>query len=173
MDGGMDGFRIRFLEPGDSMEALTAMLHRAYAALAEMGMNFTATDQTAQTTRYRCGRGYCFVAVADDGALVGTIAVHGLEAGAKPHPYLKTGMMMMEQLGFEPAWQGRGVGSALMDAAEAKAVEMGFGELFLDTAEGAVHLIERYSRRGYAVRQTVQWPGKTYRSVVMSRRLGG
>jgi hypothetical protein len=34
-----------------------------------------------------------------------------------------------------------------------------------------VHLIDYYTRRGYLVVDLAQWAGKTYRSVIMSKRL--
>jgi hypothetical protein len=47
--------------------------------------------------------------------------------------------------------------------------EAGYSELALDTAEQATHLTEFYHRRGYRWISTIQWPGKTYRSVILSK----
>lgn len=41
----------------------------------------------------------------------------------------------------------------------------------MDTAEQAAHLIKRYTGLGYAPVGFVQWPGKVYRSVVLSKPL--
>ena len=38
---------IRQFGPDDSIEELTALLHRAYARLGSMGLNYTAVDQAA------------------------------------------------------------------------------------------------------------------------------
>jgi hypothetical protein len=59
----------------------------------------------------------------------------------------------------------------LLEEAETWAREQGFAELAVDTAEQATHLIDYYKRRGYCFIETVQWPGKTYRSVVLSKEL--
>ena len=67
---------IRPLAARDSLKDLTALLHRAYAPLAEQGLNFTAAKQTAATTRKRAAEGQCFVAVAGH-ELVGTVTVCG------------------------------------------------------------------------------------------------
>ena len=45
-------------------------------------------------------------------------------------------------------------------------------EVALDTAEGATHLISIYARRGYRLVEHVRWQHATYRSVIMSKRLG-
>lgn len=44
-------------------------------------------------------------------------------------------------------------------------------ELAMDTAEQAKHRIEFYERLGYRPVGWVQWPGKVYRSVVVSKHL--
>lgn len=54
--------RIRPLAESDSIADLTALLHRAYARLASMGLNYTAADQTAEITAKRIQGGSCFVA---------------------------------------------------------------------------------------------------------------
>ena len=41
----------------------------------------------------------------------------------------------------------------------------------MDTAEQATHLIELYAKLGYRQVGSVQWTGKVYRSVVLSKRL--
>jgi hypothetical protein len=72
----MDAISVRRLATADSLEALTALLHRAYAPLGAMGLNYTAVDQTVEVTRKRCAAGTCFVAV-DGERIVGTVAVAG------------------------------------------------------------------------------------------------
>ncbi len=54
---------------------------------------------------------------------------------------------------------------------EAWASRQGYGELALDTAEPATHLVALYEKQGYRPVGTVDWPGKVYRSVVMSKVL--
>lgn len=41
----------------------------------------------------------------------------------------------------------------------------------LDTAQPATHLVDLYRSWGFATVDTVQWPGKTYPSVIMVRAL--
>jgi hypothetical protein len=54
---------------------------------------------------------------------------------------------------------------------EGRARELGYGELAIDTAEPARHLIEFYARRGYRHIEWVQWRSKSYRSAILSKRL--
>jgi len=44
---------IRLLTPADDLAALTALLHRAYGALAARGMRFLASYQSMETTASR------------------------------------------------------------------------------------------------------------------------
>ncbi|MBW8847442.1 MAG: GNAT family N-acetyltransferase [Burkholderiales bacterium] len=168
---------IRALTADDCMHALTALLHMSYASLAEQGWNFTAVDQTEQVTRDRLAGAQGFVAELD-GRLVGTVAVRGPKppdeayiADPPPPLYTTPGTAILSQLAVHPDCRGLGLGERLMDAAEAWAREQGFAQLALDTAEPAVALRRRYERRGYVTVGGVQWQGKTYASVLMSKAL--
>ncbi len=177
MRTAMTSIAIRPLHAGDSMEALTALLHASYASLAAQGWNFTAVDQGVEVTRQRLADAQAFVAEAD-GRLVGTIAVRGPKpAGevyiADPPPALYTtaGTAILSQLGVHPDWRGKGLAERLIDAAEGWAQSQGHQQIALDTAEPAAALRARYARRGYAEVGAVQWQGKTYRSVLMCKPL--
>ena len=168
---------IRPLSDDDCLHALTELLHRSYASLAEQGWNFTAVDQPVSVTRDRLAGAQGFVAELD-GRLVGTIAVRGPKpAGeayiADPPPPLYTtpGTAILSQLAVHPDCRGLGLGERLIDAAEAWAREQGFAQLALDTAEPATALRRRYERRGYVTVGGVQWQGKTYASVLMTKAL--
>jgi GNAT superfamily N-acetyltransferase len=170
---------IRPLAASDCLSELTALLHASYASLAAQGWNFTAVDQSVDVTRDRLAGAQGFVALAGD-RLVGTVAVRGPKpAGetyiADPPPPLYTtpGTAILSQLAVHPDCRGQGVGEQLIDAAEAWAHEQGFVQLALDTAEPAVALRRRYERRGYVTVGGVQWQGKTYASVLMSKPLQG
>jgi hypothetical protein len=103
--------QIRPLAFDDSLEALTALLHAAYASLAAQGWNFTAVDQSVAMTRERLATAQGFVAV-HDGRLVGTVAVSGPKAAdarylADPVPplYCEPGTALIAQLAVHPrAW---------------------------------------------------------------------
>ena len=170
---------IRPLAPGDGLQALTALLHRAYASLGAMGLNYTAVDQTVETTRARVAGGHCFVA-EEGGAIVGTVTVNGPHdvervPGARDCAwYLRRDLAHLHQLGVEPAARGQGIGRALIEACERWARNEGvFRAIALDTAMPATHLRQRYAALGYAEVGDVQWAGKRYRTVIMVKPLGG
>jgi GNAT superfamily N-acetyltransferase len=174
----MDAVVVRPLADGDSLDAITALLHRAYAPLAAMGLNYTAVDQSVKTTAWRLAAGHGLVA-EHGGALVGTVVVQGpcSEAdtpGVRHCPwYLRRDMAHLHQLGVEPSAQGRGIGTALIAACEAWARDQGFRAIALDTAMPAAHLRRRYAAHGYADVGSVQWDGKRYRTVIMAKALAG
>ncbi|MBI5868002.1 MAG: GNAT family N-acetyltransferase [candidate division Zixibacteria bacterium] len=163
---------IRRLAQSDSIEALTELIHRAYAPLGARGLNFTAVDQSTEVTRERIGWGTCFVATLGSD-LVGTIVVRATHTNSVCPDFNKPGVATVHQFAVAPELQGAGIGSALLSAAEAWARESGFAELLLDTAQPVTELIEYYKRHGYNQVTTVQWPGKTYRSVVMGKAVSG
>ncbi len=161
---------IRQLTPADSLEELTHLLHRAYAQLGAMGLNYTAVNQPTETTLRRLTGGCCFVAEWH-GQLAGTVLAKPPEQSSECEYFARPDVATLRQFGVEPQLQGRGIGQALVHACEAWARENGFRELALDTAEPAKHLVQLYSRLGFAPVGFVQWSGKVYRSLVMSKAL--
>ncbi len=161
---------VRQLSDTDSIVALTELLHRAYAQLATLGLNYTAVDQSAETTARRILGGACFVAEWN-GLLVGTALAQPPELSSECTYFTQAGVATLRQFGVEPSLQHRGIGGALVRQCESWARAQGFGELALDTAEPATHLVGLYARLGFAPVGFVQWPGKVYRSVVMSKAL--
>jgi GNAT superfamily N-acetyltransferase len=163
-------FIIRPLVANDSLEEITAVLHRAYASLAASGLNYTAADQSVETTRKRFDGGQGFIAI-DNEKIIGTIVVQPSKSASPCAYYRHAHIASIHQFGVEPTRQGEGIGRALIATCEQWAHENGFVELALDTAEQATHLIALYAKLGYEQCDFVQWDGKVYRSVVMSKPL--
>jgi GNAT superfamily N-acetyltransferase len=167
----MDDIHIRPIEGGDSLEALTALLHRAYAELGAMGFRYKAVDQSVETTRARIASGEGYVATSAS-CIVGTAVL--LPPSWRTEDcdwYARADVAVLSQFAVEPRLQRRGLGSRLIARLEARAAELGATELSIDTAEGATHLISLYERRGYRLVGTAQWPHANYRSVLLSKRL--
>ena len=160
---------VRQFEESDSIEELTSLLHRAYARLGQMGLNYTAVDQTAGVTARRIRGGNCFV-VAAESRLIGTIVAQPTYGHSECEYFTRPGVAAAHQFAVDPDHQGSGIGRVLLQRAEQWAMESGFSELAMDTAEQATHLIDLYTRRGYRRVGWVQWSGKAYRSVVLSKR---
>lgn len=161
---------IRPLNEADSLVELTALLHRSYAKLSAMGLNYTAVDQSVETTARRVSSGVCFVAMIEQ-ELVGTILVRPTHEASHCEFFTQAGVATAHQFAVDPSRQGTGVGRMLLDRAEQWARDHDFLELAIDTAEKAEHLIQFFSRLGYRRVGVVEWPGKVYRSAVMSKRL--
>lgn len=167
---------VRSLAARDSFDALTALLHRAYAPLAAQGLNFTAATQTAEVTRRRAAEGQCFVAEVG-GALVGTVTVCGpFDVETAPWTtevpwFRERDTAHFHQFAVDPELQGRGVGRLLLEACERWARRHGYKRMSLDTALPATALRALYARLGYADVGEVQWTGKNYRSTIMQKAL--
>jgi GNAT superfamily N-acetyltransferase len=174
----MATFALRPLAASDSLEALTALLHRAYARLGAMGLNYTAVDQAVEVTQRRVASGQCFVA-EQAGRVVGTVTVGGpwdvrRVPGARECAwYLRRDLAHLHQLGVDPGARGQGIGRALIERCEQWARDHGHAAIALDTAAPATHLRARYARLGYGEVDVVQWSGKTYRTVVLVKALSG
>lgn len=162
--------QIRPLADSDSIHELTSLLHRAYARLGAMGLNYTAVDQTPEVTATRIDGGFCFVA-EHQGVLIGTIVAQPTHAHHSCRHFTRAGVASAHQFAVDPRHQGEGLGRSLLDAAERWAVQRGYREMLLDTAEPAYHLVDLYRRSGYRPIDFAQWSGKTYRSVILSKQL--
>jgi uncharacterized damage-inducible protein DinB/GNAT superfamily N-acetyltransferase len=167
---------LRRLAARDSLDALTELLHRAYAPLVERGMNFTAATQDVATTQRRIAEGQCFVA-EQRGRIVGTVTVCGpydvntARWAAPVKAFRDRDTAHFHQFAVEPGMQRRGIGRRLVAACEQWARERGYKRLALDTAEGATELRALYRHLGYIDADRVQWAGKTYASVIMDKAL--
>ena len=145
------------------MPALRALINSACQVLGDMGLNFTGVTLDDEVTRRRMTRGDVYV-LERDGALLGTVTFSVKESDGTRYGYVNV-------LAVAPSHQRRGVGSALMGIAEGRAREMGLDRVRLDTAIPARHLTKWYTARGYQPIAEVLWDGKTYRSVMMEKRI--
>jgi GNAT superfamily N-acetyltransferase len=172
-DGGeADEVRLRLLTRSDDIAELTALLHRAYAGLAERGMRFLASHQDEARTLRRISAGECWLAVAGPSeTIVGTIMLKDAERTSGSPWYDRPEVACFGQFAVEPQWQGRGVGSRLVYQVERRARAKGIAELALDTAEGADDLRQFYERRGYRFVEYARWTEVNYRSVIMTKSL--
>jgi GNAT superfamily N-acetyltransferase len=162
---------VRPFSPVDhSVTEITALLHRAYRSLADLGFRYWATHQDESATLSRLQSGHAFVACAGE-RIIGTITVYDAGQTSGAPWYDRPGVGKFGQFAVDPPFQGRGAGSWLVGLAETLARELGVRELALDTAEGATQLIAFYNRLGYRFVEHTQWSGTNYRSVILSKTL--
>lgn len=162
--------QIRPFGRDDSVAALTALLHRAYAELGEQGLRFTAVDQPEAMTRKRIETGRCFVAELD-GAIVGTICYYAPKTHEHCDYYRRPGVAVFGQYGVEPVQRGKRIGSRLLEYVEQVSRADGATELALDTAEDAKALVAMYTKMGFRIVGYDNWIVTNYRSVIMSKVL--
>ncbi|MFJ8043248.1 GNAT family N-acetyltransferase [Kitasatospora sp. NPDC096147] len=165
-------WEVRPFEPADAPE-VTGLLHRAYRELGVAGLNFTAVDQSEAVTLRRSSAGASWVLV-HQGRIVATSTVslppedglRGLTAEARAPD-----RAWLNQLAVDPDRRGEGLARLLRDTGFDWARRAGATSVGLDTARPAERLVRLYTAWGFTVADEVQWPGKTYRSVVMTRPL--
>lgn len=161
---------IRLLDAQDCLTELTALVHRAYAPFGRLGLNCTGVDQSVDTTRRRIGRGDCFVAVWK-GRIVGTVTLCAPDLRSECPWYRRHGIASAQQLAVDPAFQGKGLGRALLRCTEDRARARGARELALHTPRPAHQLLSFYQRLGFRPVECRQFTGKHYQSIVLSKPL--
>ncbi len=159
-----------FDESRDSVEELTGLLHKAYKRLADMGLNFVATYQDVEYTRYYLKKGECYILLQGDN-LIGTVFYYTTMWEDAPDIYKRDDTVLFGKFAVDPVLQRNGFGSRLMDFIESLASSKGKKQIVLDTSEKAYHLIDYYTKRGYEYIHHWQWPVVNYRSVIMAKKL--
>jgi GNAT superfamily N-acetyltransferase len=158
----------RFDPQRDSWERLTQLLHRAFARLASLGLHCASADQAASATRARALAGDCFVAVCN-GRIIGTMTIEGRDGTSPCEHYRHNGVASLHQFGIEPAYQGRGIGRALLAFAQRWIAARGFTQLALDTPFPADHLLAYYRGEGFSLVDVVRFAGRGYDSAIFSK----
>ncbi len=164
------GVEIRKWNPAvDNVAEITQVLHRAYAELASMGFRYVATWQDDAVTLARLERGVAFLAKIDT-RVVGTATLY-FHTPARCAWYEQDNVAYFGQFGIDPDFQRQGVGTRLMNAIEAEAIQQGYSNLALDTAREARHLVSLYERLGFQFIQEVDWEQTNYTSIIMNKKL--
>lgn len=165
-----DGLEIKIITDDQSFERVTDILHAGYAQLAALGFNYMAVDQPVEVTRKRAMGAECY-AVEKDGDIVGTVTLMP-PLSRKYHPYYeRPDVAIFGQFAVDPTLQQGGIGKHVVQFLEQRARDLGASELACDTAEGATHLVEWYTRMGYEQVDKTDWPHATYTSVIFSKTL--
>jgi predicted N-acetyltransferase YhbS len=165
-----DEVQIRAFRDDDDIPAITALLHAAYAPLAEMGLRYLASHQDDDMTIRRLKAGWAYVGELS-GQIVATVTLRASEVDSPCEWYREPHVFTFGQFAVHPTLQRRGIGHRLMQMIEREAAIRGASELALDTSEGATHLCDWYSSLGYRFIQHISWHDTNYRSVVLSKLL--
>lgn len=160
---------IRPIRPDDSIEELTVLIRSAYKRLADVGLFFFATRQTADDTRERVAKAFTTLIAENEVGTVGTISLYTNAPESRCEHYRTA--WYFGQFAVLPALQNSGIGSELVRSVEDIAARNGAASIALDTAETAYHLIDYYRKRGYTFVQHVTWDEVNYRSSVMTKVL--
>ncbi len=157
-------------EHAELVPELTELLHQAYKPLADRGFRYSATYQPPETTLKRLKYFESYLAYWS-GQLAGTIALIQWKPDSPCEYYRKEGIYHFGQFAVKPEFQGRGIANQLLLRIEERTKQLRGKELALDTAEGAVELIEMYKRRGFKAVSTTKWASTNYQSIVMTKEI--
>jgi GNAT superfamily N-acetyltransferase len=167
----MKSIEVRPLRPSDSLDELTALLHRAFGPLGRLGLPCTCVGQSVEVTRQRARRGQCYVAVDGD-RLLGTMTLEGPDSSSDCATYRRSTVASLHQFAVDPMAQGLGCGEAMLRFAQRRARELGYCTLALDTPSRAAHLLAFYQSQGFRRVAEFRKAGKPYWSTVLCKTVG-
>ncbi|MDP9647822.1 GNAT family N-acetyltransferase [Paraburkholderia caledonica] len=158
----------RFDIKRDSYVSMTALLHRAFASLGSAGLNCECASQTIATTRRRAAEGDCLVAVCGT-KIVGTMTLCTPDPNSPCEWYRHHDVASLHQLGIDPEWQRRGIGTLMLAFADHWAATRGYAQLALQTPQQASHLVAFYRSQGFRIIDTMRFEPRSYDSVILTR----
>lgn len=137
---GRDAFTIASVGCADDLDA-ARLLFRAYAASLpiDLGYQDFASELATLPGKYAPPAGALLLARDRAGSAIGCVGVRPLHDEA----------CEMKRLYVDPAARGLGLGRALMDAAIAEAIRLGYRELRLDTLPAMTAAIAMYRAAGF------------------------
>ncbi|HVA28922.1 MAG TPA: GNAT family N-acetyltransferase [Candidatus Baltobacteraceae bacterium] len=163
---------MEFENDRDSLDDLTLLLNKAYGKLADMGLDYVAATQGVETTAKRIKSATACWVARDSRHLLATICYYArIRFATEPEWYHRNEVCHFGQFAVEPALQGTGIGSALLEIVETRARTEGKEELACDTAIAATHLVAFYEKRGFREVGHHRWPHANYDSCILSKSL--
>lgn len=154
----------------DEVVDMTNLIHQAHAELADRGLNFAGVDQTVATTRRRSFQGTTWV-LELEGELIG-MATLSMPPSSVLRELSEVANVRrsawLNQLAVHPDHRGGGHARTLFEKVRDEAIRRRAVFLGLDTARPAEDLRELYLHWGFVDREVIQWPGKSYDSLVMT-----
>lgn len=157
--GRVNGLRVRRATVDDA-ERLAEVYRSAYRENRELGFPAKAESATPDELPGWIREHRVYVAEVD-GEVGGGVRLEATDADRAK----------LSRLGVHEDWKGEGIGSALLDRAEAAVRDCGYAAIWLTTPEDHPYLPEFYRRRGYE--ETAPYPleYREYDEVVMEKRL--
>jgi len=160
---------IRRVTNCEDVEAITALVHAAYAPHVADGLRFWGTHQSVDDTVRRLASGAAFVAV-ENARYIGVVVVRPPQPSSPVPLYQEPNVWSISQFCVAPEHKGAGLGRKLHEVAVEYARNQCAKFLSLDTAAPAKKLIELYERWGYSIVGSCDWrPHTNYVSVLMKR----
>lgn len=161
----------RKIDITDSVAAITALLHAAYAQHAAKGLCYWASHQSVEDTAVRFSTGHGFVGTLN-GKIVATMTLRPPNPNTKVALFRNPETWSFCQFAVHPDLKGQGFGKQLHDFAADFAIANGCRYLALDTAQPAQALIEMYRSWGYVEVGTCDWrPHTNYLSILMQKQI--
>lgn len=155
----MGDVTIREATPDDA-EALAASYRDAYAANRELGFPAKAGSATAEEVAEWIRDHWVFVA-EQDGEVIGGVRIERADAD----------VAKLSRLGVRERWKGEGIGSRLLEHAEAAARDAGYTTIRLTTPDEHPFLPEFYHAHGYEMAGEYPLSYRDYDEVVMEKTL--
>ena len=166
----IDHIMDRLRWPGDKTEALTDLLHRAFARRSQLDIVCASSYQAAVQTRERIERSTSFLAI-DHGRMISTILMHPFDHISDCPLYRDDETASLHQFAVDPMVSGPGGGRGFASFGRVPSQAGRFQLPCATHRKRATHLHTFYQHQGFHMVEALQFIGRQSRSVIMKKPL--
>ncbi len=150
-----------------TLEEVQNLLQLAHQSNEEKGLVYATAHQTVEKLRQKIGDGSCYVAVdVENGMLVGTATICPKELS---YWYYKGETYLLKLLGIHPSYNGKGIGSMLVNACIEQAKSEKVSIIVSDSAEDNIALRSLLMKFNFVTVDCVKYISNNFVSSVYAK----
>lgn len=162
---------IRALRPTDAVEEIDRLFHTPHALMADFALRrYSRANLGEGKLEEGEPAGETYVAESESG-LIGAAVFFDPENTRGCPFYDRPGVASLGPFAIQPAFQGHGLGSAMLSFLETRARETGADELAVELSPNAPHSLNKFLKEGYRYAENANWADCGQKCVILHKPL--